>query len=78
MTTSTVAVDSADHGQTSLKYKLGTTTATVVNSTREYLSVTGGGCLQKMEKESNSANDFAVITDNDEVISSDYSYKFVH
>jgi hypothetical protein len=42
MTTSTVAVESADHEQTSLTFQLGNTTATVIKSIREYLSVEGG------------------------------------
>lgn len=35
----------------------------------------GGGFLEK-KKESSSADVFTVISDDDEVISSDYSYKF--
>ena len=77
MATFRVDVESADHDPTSLPFKLGVTTASVKNGIREYLCVTGGGCLQKKQKESSSADDFTIITGDDEAISSDYDYKFI-
>ena len=77
MATFWVAVDSADHEPASLPFQLGVTTASVKNGIREYLGVTRGGCLQKKQKESSSADYITIITDDNEAISSDYDYKFI-
>ena len=77
MATFKVVVESADHDPTSLPFKLGATTASVKNGIREYLCVTGGGCMLKKQKESIIADDFTIITDDNEAISSDYDYKFI-
>ena len=71
-----VVVESADHDPLSLFFELRATTASVKKVIRESISVMGGGCLEK-KKESSSAEVFTAITDDDEVLSSDYSYKFI-
>ena len=64
MATSRVVVESADHHPTSYLFELGTTTESVKIAIRQYLSVMGGGFLEKKKKESGSADVFTVITDD--------------
>ena len=69
MATAKVVVESADHEPMTLPFKSGVTTDKVEKGIRKHLGVKEGGCLQKKEKESSSADGFTIITDDDEAIS---------